>query len=201
MNNCNVQTVFESIEACPGKPATPGIRRRMYYINGADIVSWPKLPKIGAQGVDMPGLAVYVGNFVLKEDAYFQFMDLKDESSNVTYETVGENNSKCFSNKVNAVLAGQDDAIKGFARQAVNANMVYVYQQRDGKFCVVGNEAYDSHTAPAGDTGAEVTAANSTTFAIDCPDECPTPTYVGIMPLSATTHLNCETGEIETVGG
>ena len=201
MPQCDVKTVFESIEACPGKPKLPGIRRRIYYTPKFNIVTFPKLPKVGATGKTMADLAVYEGDFGLKEDAYFQFMDLKDEASNVTFETIGENGSKLFDNKANAILAGQDDALKGFARQAVNTDMVYVYQQRDGKFCVIGNEMYESHTAPAGDTGAEATAAVSTTYAINCPDECPVPTYVGVLPLSATTQLNCETGEIEAVPG
>lgn len=199
MPQCDVKTVFESIEACPGKVNLPGIRRRMYYIPKADIVTFPKLPKVGATGVNMAGLAKYAGDFVLAEDKYFKFMDLKDEASNVTFGTEGENGSKIVKNTANAILAGMDDELKGFAREVLNTDMVYVYQQRDGKFCVIGNEMFASHTAPEGDTGAEATAATTTTYVIECYDECPVPTYEGILPLSATTQMNCETGEEEAV--
>ena len=199
MAECDVKSVYESIEACPGKPKLPGIRRRIYYSPKSKIVTFPKLPKVGATGKTMADLAVYEGDFGLEAEAYFQFMDLKDEASNVTFEPIGENGSKLFDNKVNAILAGQDDELKGFARQALNDDMVYVYQQRDGKFCVIGNEMYTSHTEASGDTGAEATAAVTTTYAINCPDECPVPTYTGVLPLSATKQLNCATGEIETV--
>jgi hypothetical protein len=199
--SCEAKTVFESIEACPGKTILPGIRRRIYFIPKAHIARFPKLKNPGDTGVAMGDLAVYDGDFTLVEGKYFQFMDLKDEASNVTFETVGENGSHLVNNVANAIIAGMEDDVKGFARQVLNTDMVYVYQQRDGKFCVIGNEMFETHTAPAGDTGAEATAATQTTFAINCNDECPVPTYTGKLPISATKQIDCATGEEEVIPG
>ena len=194
--NCNTKSVYESVEACPGQRIMSGVRRRIYYIEKSKIVEWPTLPSPSDQNVKMEDLAKYTGDFTLAENATFKFLDLKDEASNVTFEPVGEDPSKLFNNQANAIVAGQPDAIKGFSREAVNEDLVYVYQQRDGKFCVLGNEAFKCHTSPSGDTGAEVTAATTTTFAIRVYDECPVPTYVGKLHLSAEEYLDCATGKV-----
>ncbi len=196
--SCTTSTLYKSIEACPGKKILPGIRRRLYYIDKASIVAFPTLPDIGAEGVTtMEALARLSGSFELAADKFFQFIDLKDEASNVTFETVGEDGSKLFHNQATAIVAGQPDEVKGFARQALNDDIVYVYQNRDGSFAVLGNDMFKCHTAPSGDTAAEATGATTTTFAIDVYDNCPVPTYVGVLPLSATTHMDCSTGLIE----
>ena len=194
--NCDTTSVYESVEACPGQRIMSGVRRRIYYIEKTKIVEWPTLPSPSDQNVKMEDLAKYTGDFTLANNATFKFLDLKDEASNVTFEPVGEDPSKLFNNQANAIVAGQPDAIKGFSREALNEDLVYVYQQRDGKFCVLGNEAFKCHTSPSGDTGAEVTAATTTTFAIQVYDECPVPTYVGKLHLSAEEYLDCATGKV-----
>lgn len=197
---CKTSSLYKSIEACPGKKFLPGIRRRLYFVPKAFIASFPKLPDIGSEKVDdMAKLAQYKDNFELVSDEYWRYIDLKDESSNVTYETVGEDGSKLVNNQANAIVAGQDDEVKGFGRQALNDDIVYVYQDRAGKFCVLGNEMFKCHTSPSGDTGAEATGAVTNTFAIQCYDECPVPTYLGRLQLSATEYIDCADGEVKSV--
>lgn len=119
----------------------------------------------------------------------------------MTFETVGEDGSKLFNNQANAIVAGQEDELKGFARQALNDDIVYVYQDRAGKFCVLGNDMFKCHTSPSGDTASEATGACTSTFAIQCYDECPVPTYTGKLPISATEYVDCADGEIKKVTG
>ena len=199
MGQCNTKSVYASVEACPGQRNLAGIRRRIYYIDKNEIANWPKLPKVTDENVTMEQLAQYDGDFTLLGDAVFNFLDLKDEASNVTFEPVGENGSKLFNNQANAVVAGQDDKLKGFARQALNDDLVYVYQQRDGKFCVLGNEMFKCNTSPSGDTGAEATGAITTTYAIQVYDECPVPTYTGKLKIAANKQIDCSTGEEEAI--
>ena len=200
--SCTTKSLYKSIEACPGKKLLPGIRRRLYYKNRRAIASFPKLPDADGEGViDMAALAQYMGDFTLAAEEYWQFIDLKDEASNVTFETVGEDGSKLFNNQANAIVAGPDDEVQGFARQALNDDIVYVYQDRAGKFCVLGNEMFKCHTSPSGDTASEATGAVTTTFAIQCYDECPVPTYTGKLMLSSTEYIDCADGEVKAVGG
>lgn len=198
--NCSTKSLYKSVEACPGKKNLPGIRRRLYYVHKVGIVTFPKLPNASDEGItDMAKLAQLKGDFVLAADTFFQFIDLKDDASNVTYETVGEDGSKLFNNQANAIVAGQDDEVKGFARQALNDDIVYVYQDRAGKFCVLGNDMFKCHTSPSGDTAAEATGAVTSTFAIQVYDECPVPTYTGKLQISATQYIDCADGEVKAV--
>ena len=198
--SCTTKSLYKSIEACPGKKNLPGIRRRLYYKNKAAIATFPKLPEVGGEEVtDMAMLARLQGDFVLAADECWQFIDLKDEASNVTYETVGEDESRLFNNQANAIVSGQDDEVKGFARQALNDDIVYVYQDRAGKFCTLGNDMFKCHTSPSGDTAAEATGAVTSTFAIQCYDECPVPTYTVKLQISATQYIDCADGELKTV--
>lgn len=194
--SCNTSTLYKSIQSCPGKKHMPGIRRRLYYVEKAAIANFPVLNALGEQSVDsMEKLAQLKGDFELAEGKYFKFIDLKDEASNVTFETAGENGSKVFLNKANAIVVGQPDDVKGFSRQALNDDIVYVYQNRDGSFCVLGNEAFTCHTSPSGDTGTEITGASTSTLAIEVYDECPVPTYLGLLKIAANTAIDCKTGQ------
>ncbi len=188
------------MEACPGEKVLPGIRRRLYFVPKRYISVWPKLPDVGDEkATDMAALAVLDGQFTLAEGEYFQFLDLKDEASNVTGETVGEEGSKLVNNVANAVVAGSKAAIAGFARQAINDDLVFVYQERAGAFRVIGNEMFTTKINFSSDTGTAATDANTSTFAINCYDECPAPFYEGTLPLSETQQLDCKTGLVEAV--
>lgn len=199
-SNCESASLYESIEACPGQRNLAGVRRRLYYILKQYIKVWPTLPNAGDNGVDMKDLAAYDGDFTLESEKYFNHIDLKDEASNVTYDTVGEDGSKLVNNQAKAIVSGMSDEVKGFARQALNDDIVYIYQQRDGKFCVLGNDMFKCHTSPSGDTGSEATGAITSTFDIQVYDECPVPTYKGKLMLSSTEYLDCADGKIKTVG-
>lgn len=197
--SCTTNSVYDSVEQCPGAKVLPGIRRRLYYIPKADIANWPTLPNIGSTGVNMGDLAKYTGDFTLAAEKYFKSIDLKDEASNATVETVGENGSKLHNNQASFIVAGISDEIKGFLRQAINEDIIFVAQQRDGKFVVFGNEMFECHVNGSADTGAEATAAVTATIAVQVYDECAIPTYEGKLALSATQYMDCADGTIKPV--
>lgn len=201
MGNCTTKNLYASIEACPGQKTLAGIRRRLYYIDKKSIATFPKLGDLDDDTApeNMAALAKLKGSFTPQGDAIFNFIDLKDEASNVTFETVGEDGSKLFNNQANAIVVGMSDEVKGFARQAVNDDIVFVYQDRAGKFCVLGNEMFKCHVTPSGDTGSEVTGAITATFAIQVYDECPVPTYTGKLKIAANRQIDCATGEEEAI--
>ncbi|MCH3994136.1 MAG: hypothetical protein LKE54_03625 [Prevotella sp.] len=198
MAKCTVNTIYDSIEACPGKTVLSGLRRRIYYQSKSNIVTMPKLPSLEGEDkpADMAALATLVGDFKLKAEEYWHYIDLKDNASNVSYETAGEEGSQIIQNTVKAIVAGSGKDITGFAREVKNDDMVYVYQEREGDFRVIGNDMFTTNTKPSGDTGAEATAAKTTTFEITCYDSCPAPYYEGKLVLSETEQLDCATGEI-----
>ena len=193
--SCTTSSLYNSIEACPGKKKLPGIRRRLYFIEKSGIATFPQLYSAADADTDMAKMAQLSGEFTLAEGKYWKFIDLKDEASNVTFESAGEDGSKLFNNQASAVVSGMEDEVKAFARQANNDDLVYLYQQREGTFCVLGNEMFKTHTSPSGDTASEATGAITTTFAIQVYDECPVPTYKGKIMLDATHYIDADTGE------
>lgn len=197
---CTTKSLYDSVEACPGQKMLAGIRRRLYYIPKAHIASWPVLPSVDTENATMETIARYTGDFTLDGDKVWKFIDLKDEASNVTFESAGEDGSKLFNNQANAIVSGMRDAVKGFAREANNDDIVFLYQNRDGSFCVLGNEMFKTHVTPSGDTGSEVTGAITTTFAIQVYDDCPVPTYTGLIKISSTSSINAATGLEVTQG-
>lgn len=197
--SCDTNSLYKSIEACPGKKSLPGIRRRLYYIPKAEIAVFPALNSTTDAATDMAKMGQLKGDFALQTEKYWNFIDLKDEASNVTFEPVGEDGSKVYNNQANAIVSGIEDAVKGLARQALNDDLVYIYQQRDGTFCVLGNEMFKTHTSPSGDTASEATGAITTTFAIQVYDEAPVPTYVGKIMLDATHYIDAATGQVELI--
>lgn len=201
MSDCTVNKMYESIDACPGKKVIAGIKRRVYFIPKSDIANWPKLPDVGSEDAKKMGdLATYVGNFTLKAEAYWRHFDLKDNSSGVTWETAGEIGSQIVNNQATLVMVGPSKEIIGFQRQCKNDDLVYVVQEKDGGFHVLGNkDIYATDSKPSGDLGTEITGAKTCTVAIQVYDDCPAPYYEGDLLLSKDTKLNCATGEEEAV--
>ena len=103
------------------------------------IEKWPVLPDIdGAES--MAALATYEGDFVLAADKKWQYLEVLTTKSNITSDSQGEKPSKTILNKATLLYAGTDEEASGFCRQANNDEMIYLCQQRNGKFRVIGSE-------------------------------------------------------------
>lgn len=193
--NCNTIDLYESLEFCKGKTTLPGLRGKVYFIPKSQIVKFPTLPDLDEEGLTMGKLAVLKGDFVLAADAVFHQLDILTTASNVTYASQGDMPSRTFVNSSTLKYAGSNEEAAGFARLANVDDLVYVVQQRDGKFRVLGNEAFDTDTKPSGDSGMQATDASGTTLEVSVTDQCPAPFYVGKLPV-AEGILDCATGLI-----
>lgn len=181
-NNCSAPNLYDSLRFCDGTTVMPGLRRKAYFISKAQILTFPSLPKLDSEGVTMDTLSVLDGNFVLSADAKFKVLELDDAASNVSSESQGEYPSKSFLNKATFKHPGKAEEATGFCRLANGSDLIYIYQERDGKFRVLGNEMFRTNTKPAQESGAKETDASGTTLNIEVSDKCPAPFYVGIIP-------------------
>lgn len=140
--DCTSKGMYESLSWCPGQTSTPGIRRKVYFIPKSWIEKWPALPAIdGAES--MAALATYEGDFVLAADKKWQYIELLTTKSSISAESQGEVPSKTFLNKATLVHAGTDEEASGFCRQANVDELIFLCQQKNGKFRVLGSEAFD----------------------------------------------------------
>lgn len=190
--DCTSKGMYESLSWCPGQTSTPGIRRKVFFIPKSWIEKWPVLPAIdGAES--MAALATYDGDFVLAADKKWQYIELLTTKSSISAESQGEVPSKTILNKATLVHAGTDEEASGFCRQANIDELIFLCQQKNGKFRVIGSEAFDpsvtiSQTSGEGDTGTA-----GTTLEAQCTDVCPAPFYMG--------KIETEDGDISGANG
>lgn len=176
--DCTTTDMYESLKWCEGKTVLPGIRPKVYFIKKANIVKWPKLPDIG-DTQSMKDLAIYVGNFVLAADKNWLTLNSLSTKSNVTSEVQGEKPSRTTLNKCSIKHPGTEEDAAGFCRQAMADDLVFLVQQRNGKFRVMGCEEFEADIKPSLALGEGVTGEAGTTIEIEATDVCPAPFYQG----------------------
>ena len=176
--DCTTKGIYDSLNWCPGQQVLPGIRRRVFFIPKSWIVKWPTLPAIAPEAT-MDKLATYSGDFALASSKKWLSIDLLTTKSNISSDSQGEVPSKTFLNKATLLYPGTDEAVTGFCRQANIDQLVFLVQQRDGKFRVLGSEAFDVITKVTQASGEGTTGQGGTTLAIEATDVCPAPFYPG----------------------
>lgn len=186
---CENTSIYDSLAFCSGQTVLPGIRKRVFVIPKAQIVKWPTLPKMSDE---MKKLAIYDGSFTLAADAVFKHIDLSLNKGAINYETQGEKPSRSFLNKGSFKHPYNDEDAAAFARQAIADDLVFVVQQRNGKWRVLGNEMFETDVRVSGGTGEGTTGEVGTTIEVEVTDECAAPFYVGT--------LVTESGEIDCSG-
>lgn len=191
-NICDNSSMYESLSWCDGQTTLPGIKQRVYFIPKSKILKWPVLPKI-KDAKTMAELATYKGDFVLAADEKWRALDSLDTKSNVTSESQGDKPSRIALNKSTLKHAGTDEEATGFARQANIDNLVYLVQQRNKKFRVIGSDEFDADTKVSQALGEGYTGEAGTTLEIEAPDVCPAPFYPG--------KIETEDGDISGADG
>lgn len=175
--------LYNSLDWCEGQQVLPGIRRRVYYTPKRSIVKWPKLPSEVAANGNFSDLAVYKDDFVLAAGLHWRHLDVVATESPVNCESQGEIPSVTSLNKATFKHPGTEEEATAFARRATSDDMVYLVQQKNGKFRVLGNEMYDTVTKVKQDLGAVVTDKVGTTLEVEVTDLCPAPFYPGKIKL------------------
>ncbi len=179
---CTNIGLYESLIYCKGETLLPGVRPRVFSIAKRNIVTWPTLPKVGDVEITKANeLASYKGNFVLASDKKWVEIDVLDNTGEITWETQGDKPCRTFLNKFPIHHPRIDESAAAFQRQALSDDMVYLVQQRNGQFRVLGNEMFETDTKPKGSSGKEATSAGDmgSQFEIEVTDVAPAPFYPG----------------------
>lgn len=176
-----------SLDWCEGRPVLPGIRRRVYYTHKSNIAEWPVLEK---DQFGRPTKSVYQGSFALKADTYWKHIDLLINNSGIMSEPQGEAPSQLQLNKLTAVHPGTKEEATMLAAFVNNSDCVFIVQESDGKYRVIGNEMYQSKSTVNQDSGQGATGTASTTLNVEVYDAIPAPFYEGEIALSDTEIIN-----------
>ena len=189
--DCTNAALYGSLPYCKGKTILPGIRSRLYFIAKRDIVKWPTLPEEASD--NMAELAAYEGDFTLASEKHWQYIDLIDNKGKIESESQGDKPARTFLNKTSVVHPETGEEASGFARQANADDLVYLMQVRNGKFRVLGSEAFPTDTKPKQDSGEGVTGDFGTTLEAEATDVCPAPYYKGKI-VTAEGTIDAATG-------
>lgn len=193
MSKCAAKGIYESLDWCPGQTVLPGIRQKVLGIPKSWIAAWPTLPAIGGDVTKMAALASYTGNFTLAADKKWMSITVLTAKSNISSETQGETPSKTFLNKATLLYAGTDEDATGFCRQAIIDQFIFAIPQRNGKYRILGSEAFDPDVKVSQSSGEGDTGAGGTTIEAQSTDVCPSPFYPG--------KLETDDGDISGANG
>lgn len=168
--------LIESLEWCHGEPKLPGIRQGVFFIPKKDIAKWPILKK---KGVNPSDDVTYEGDFVLRAEKKWGRIDVIVDKSPVTSEPQGEVPSVTTLNKATFKHPDVGMAATSFVRKANNTDLVFLIQDKLGRFRVLGNEMFNTITKASSSLGGAVTDESGTTIEVEVTDLCPAPFYVG----------------------
>ena len=174
MPNCS--SIQKSLAWCQGRPELPGVKRRIYYISKYDIVKWPTLQHDANGRLTSSS---YSGDFTLRADVKWKFIDIIAEKSQLTSEAQGEYPSQTQLNKLVAVHPGVEADATAAAAYLNNNDNVFLVEDMRGAVRVVGSDKWPTKTSVAQDLGQGATGSTSTTINVEATDECPAPFYTG----------------------
>lgn len=190
---CSNTALYDSLKYCKGKTILPGIKQHGYFIPKDDIVKWPTLATAAKNAVTE--LSVYDGSFTLLADKKWYRIDFTQNKGSISWEAQGDLPSRTFLNKATLNHPEIDEEAAAISREMLADDLVYVIPQRDGKWRVLGNEAFPTDTKPQGTTGEGTSGDVGTTLEIEVTDVCPAPFYVGTLETVDGT-VDCSTGEV-----
>jgi len=174
MPDCS--SIKKSLAWCQGRPELPGVKRRIYYISKSEVVKWPTLPH-DANG-RLTGSA-YQGDFTLRADATWKYIDIIPDKSQLTSDAQGEYPSQTQLNKLVAVHPSVDAGASAAAAYLNNNDNVFLVEDMRGAFRVVGSDKWLTKTTVTQDLGQGAAGSASTTINVEASDECPAPFYAG----------------------
>ena len=195
MADCS--SIQRSLAWCQGKPELPGVKRRVYYISKYDILQWPELQHDANGRLKS---AAYSGDFVLRADTKWKFIDIIADKSQLTSEAQGEYPSQTQLNKLVAVHPGVDDEASAAAAYLNNNDNVFLVEDMRGSIRVVGSDKWPTKTTVAQDLGQGTTGSTSTTINVEATDECPAPFYAGTIDTDGGS-FNPEGNPNQNTGG
>ncbi len=173
-NKCSL--LLKSLGWCYGTPVKPGIRRRVYGIDGSKIVKWPTFTRDELGRITS---AIMKGNFELAEGAKWAYIDHLPDKASFKSETQGEPPSQSFKVTAEIVHPGVGQEAAEATASLLNSNMVFLVQDMMGNYRVIGSEDYDTLATSSRDNGQGATGTAGTTITIEASMEIDAPIYTG----------------------
>ncbi len=161
---------------CTGKTVKPGIRRRAYAISADQILKWPTIQRDDLGRVKSTTLK---GNFTLVEDAVWAVIEHLPNKAEFKSETQGEYPSQTFKVTASFVHPGVGEEAAAATASFLNSNCVFIIEDMEGNFRVIGSEDYDTVVTSSRDNGQGPTGSAGTTVSIEATMDVDAAFYIG----------------------
>lgn len=194
MGQCD-EIKYGDLDWCEGQVQLPGIRGKVYSCAKRDIVAFPTRQ---AATISMGDLARLLGSFVLAAGVVWREIGVIVDKSPITSVSQGTKPSKSFLTTATFAHQGVEEEATAFAQQANNDDLVYIFQQKNGKCRVVGNEMFETDTAIAQNLGGAATEEMGTILTVTVTDISPAPFYTGQI-VTADGVINEDEDKVEPV--
>lgn len=180
MGKCtDVATLYDDIRFCQGQKSMPGMRSHIYGVSKRDVLSYPVIDR--SKKTALGEIPVYDGDFVLAADKYWHRLDIIPNDGEFKSENQGSYGSKTFKNTTTVNLPGTEEEATGYIAEINNDEMLFLVPQRNGKYRLMGSEAFSPELKLSQSSGKATTDANQTTLEISADDEYPSPFYPGAI--------------------
>lgn len=168
----------QSIGWCEGTPEPAGIRRRAYYIAMSDAVGEPKIP-VDENG--RPISSILDGDFTLAADKTWKYIDFLPEKSQFQSDPQGDYPNQTQLDKLTLVHPAVGPEATNACAYINNTRCYFLFQDRKGRWRLVGNKDYESKNTVAQDLGQGVTGSTSTTISVEASNLVSAPFFNGTI--------------------
>lgn len=168
----------QSIGWCEGTPEPAGIRRRAYYIAMSDAIDEPKIP-VDENG--RPISSILDGNFTLAADKTWKYIDFLPEKSQFQSDPQGDYPNQTQLDKLTLVHPAVGPEATNACAYINNTRCFFLFQDRKGRWRLVGNKDYESKNTVAQDLGQGVTGSTSTTISVEASNLVSAPFFNGTI--------------------
>lgn len=178
MSKKNCMGLQQSIGWCEGTPEPAGIRRRAYYIAMSDAVDDPKIP-VDENG--RPISSILDGDFTLAADKTWKYIDFLPEKSQFQSDPQGDYPNQTQLDKLTLVHPSVGPEATNACAYINNTRCYFLFQDRKGRWRLVGNKDYESKNTVAQDLGQGVTGSTSTTISVEASNLVSAPFFNGTI--------------------
>lgn len=176
---CKEVDLYQNLNTCVGQVNLAGMRNHAFFTRKANVLTLPK--PAGAEAADISKAAVIVEDIELAADKTFLKLQLVPNESEVKSEQQGAWGSYYFLNTVNLVLPGTEEEVTGTIYMLNNDDVIMLVPQRNGKYRLIGNDAFQVNVKPAQNWGKAAADSRQTVIEVSVEDEFPSPFYQGVI--------------------
>ena len=175
---------FGSLEWAEGTENMGGLKTTGYFAPIADVDNFPALPENPSSPEEEVTLESVTG-FTFLTGKCFLKMYSTQETAEVTDTPQGEVDGQSFVQKATAFFPGTKAEALAFAKQANNANMVFIFEEASGgNRRVIGSPAFPAKVKVTVASGKATADRKGCTIEITSYGITPAPLYNGPIPLT-----------------